>query len=48
MPTMEDTKSRPGHDARGSDGDTLGTIEDISGPRSAGPAGGRGARGYGF
>ena len=29
MPTMEDAKSRRGHDARGSDGDTLGKIEDI-------------------
>jgi hypothetical protein len=29
MPTMEDIKSWPGHDARGSHGDTLGKIEDI-------------------
>jgi hypothetical protein len=36
MPTMEDIKSRRGHDARGSDGDTLGKIEDISLDRQTG------------
>jgi sporulation protein YlmC with PRC-barrel domain len=29
MPTIEDIKSWRGHDARGSEGDKLGTIEDI-------------------